>query len=298
MTLDTRLTGESRKMTDVTVIGTGVMGSALVHALTGSGAEVTVWNRTKKKAEALSGPKVRVVESIAGAIKSSPLSIIVVSDQELSQNLIKESGADLDGRAIASTAFVTPDQGHAFDTIVNGMGGKYLDLSIPAYPGEVRSGAGIFFLSGSHEAFEKHSHHFERIGRITTFVDETPSAAYISEMAVLLAYLPMSVGFLQGLRICEHHNISREWFRDTAFELYQYHIRSLLNRVTGESPDTKVEASVNTWGRSAAEYAGYLQEIGLDSGVYDALSRLFKAAAEAGDGETDWTCIARHSATH
>ena len=119
MKSDNRSTGEGRKMTDVTVIGTGVMGSALMHALSGSGAEVTVWNRTKEKAEALSGPKVRVVESVAGAIESSPLTIMVVSDQELSRNIIRESGADLHGRAIASTSFVTPNQGQAFDTIVN-----------------------------------------------------------------------------------------------------------------------------------------------------------------------------------
>jgi hypothetical protein len=31
--------------------------------------------------------------------------------------------------------------------------------------------------------------------------------------------------------------------------------------------------------------------------MYDALHRLFTAASQAGDGETDWTCIAEHVAT-
>ena len=48
------------QMSNVSVIGTGAMGSALVEGLKASGARVTVWNRTKEKAEALSGPRVRL----------------------------------------------------------------------------------------------------------------------------------------------------------------------------------------------------------------------------------------------
>ena len=34
----------------VTVIGTGVMGSALARALAGAGHQVTAWNRTRSRA--------------------------------------------------------------------------------------------------------------------------------------------------------------------------------------------------------------------------------------------------------
>jgi glycerol-3-phosphate dehydrogenase len=44
-------------MSDVSVIGAGALGSALVEVLAASGAEVMVWNRTATKAEALSGPR-------------------------------------------------------------------------------------------------------------------------------------------------------------------------------------------------------------------------------------------------
>jgi 3-hydroxyisobutyrate dehydrogenase-like beta-hydroxyacid dehydrogenase len=85
-------------MSDVSVIGTGVMGSALVEALAASGADVTVWNRTKEKAEALSGPRVRLAESVAEALRMSPLTIVSVSDHELARTLVEAAGADLQGR--------------------------------------------------------------------------------------------------------------------------------------------------------------------------------------------------------
>ena len=284
-------------MSDVSVIGTGVMGSALVQAFAASGAEVTVWNRTREKAEALTDSRVHRAESVAQTLLSSPLTIVSVSDQELSRTIVQEAGADLDGRVVASTSFVTPDQARDFAAVVSAAGGSYLDLSIPAYPTQVRSHAGVFLLSGDRGAYEAHRERFERIGRVTTFVDEAPGAAYVSEMAVLLAYLPMAVGLLQGLRICEHHTISARWFKELALELYPFHIRSLIDRVARQ-PDASardVEASVNQWGQTAAEYADYLRELKLDPGMYDALHRLFAAASDAGDGDMDWTCIAEHT---
>lgn len=284
-------------MSDVSVIGTGAMGSALVEGLAAAGAEVTVWNRTSQKAEALSGPRVRVASSVGEALASSPLMIVSVSDHELARTLI-ETEEDLGEKVVVSTSFVTTDQARAFAAVVTGRGGHYLDLAIAAYPSEVRSRNGVLFISGDAAVYETHRQQFEQIGR-ASYVDDTPGSAFISEMAVLLGYLPMAVGLLQGLRVCEQHGLPLEWFKETVGELYPFHIRSLLERVTTDADPSasEVEASVDVWGEGAAEYAGALRELRLDAGMYEALHRLFTAASEAGRGDADWTCIAAHVAT-
>ena len=283
-------------MSDVSVIGTGTMGSALVKAFATSGATVTAWNRTPEKARALSGPGVHVAESVAEALRASPLTILSVSDQAIARSLVEDSGEGLEQKVVASASFVTPDQGRAFGAAVSAAGGHYLDLSIPAYPSEVRSGAAVFIISGERAAYEAHRARFETIGR-ATYVGGAPAAAFISEMAVLLAYLPMAIGLLQGRRMCEQQGIPLEWFDETVHELYPFHIRSLLERVNKE-PDASqrsVEASVNEWGKTAGEYADYLREVHLDATVYDALHRMFAKATEAGYGEADWTGIVEHT---
>ena len=284
-------------MSDVSVIGTGAIGSALVEGLAAAGAEVTVWNRTSKKAEALSGPRVRVAQSVGEALASSPLMIVSVSDHELARTLI-ETEEDLGEKVVVSTSFVTTDQARAFAAVVTGRGGHYLDLAIAAYPSEVRSRNGFLFISGDAAVYEAHRQQFEQIGR-ASFVDDTPGSAFISEMAVLLGYLPMAVGLLQGLRVCEQHGLPLEWFKETVGELYPFNIRSLLERVTSDADPSAsgVEASVDVWGEGAAEYAEALRELGFDAGMYEALHRLFTAASEAGRGDADWTCIAAHVAT-
>lgn len=184
-------------MGDVSVIGAGAMGSALIEVLAASGADVRVWNRTRQKAEALCGPQVRVAESVAGALASSALTIVAVSDHELARTLVAEAAEDLEGKVVASTSVVTPDQARDFDAVVSAAGGHYLDLAILANASEVRSQDCVFLLSGDRAAYEAHRDRFEGIGR-TSYVDEAPGAAYISGMAVVVAYLPMAVGLLQG----------------------------------------------------------------------------------------------------
>jgi 3-hydroxyisobutyrate dehydrogenase-like beta-hydroxyacid dehydrogenase len=285
-------------MSDVSVIGTGAMGSALVQGLAGSGAEVTVWNRTKDKAEALSGPRVRIAESVAEALTWSPLTIVAVADHELARTLVDEAGADLHGKVVASTSFVTPEQARAFATVVSAAGGAYLDLEIAAWPSQVRSGDGVFLISGERAAYEAHRERFEQVGR-ATYVSEASASAYISGMAVQLAYFPMAVGLLQGLRIAESQDLSSEWFKSAVLDLYPFHIEMLLDRMTAkpDSSEPDVEASVDVLAAGAAEYGAALREMDLDSGMFDALHRLFSAASEAGHGDADWTCITEHVAT-
>jgi 3-hydroxyisobutyrate dehydrogenase-like beta-hydroxyacid dehydrogenase len=286
-------------MGDVSVIGTGAMGGALVHILAASGAEVTVWNRTRAKAETFSGPRVRLAESAAEALRVSPLTVVAVSDHEVARALVEGAAHDLAGRIVASTSFVTPDQAHAFATVVSAAGGAYLDLEIVAGPEQVRSGTGLVLVSGDREAFEAHRERFDRIGR-TTYVSATPASAFITGMAVLVGYLPMAVGLLQGVRIAQTQDLSPERFRGAVLEVYPFHIEQLLHRVTARSdpPGAGPEASVDVMAAWAAEYGAALREMGLDPGMYEALQRLFAAAAEAGHGESDWTCIAEHAATH
>jgi 3-hydroxyisobutyrate dehydrogenase-like beta-hydroxyacid dehydrogenase len=287
-----------RQMSDVSVIGTGSMGSALVEGLQASGADVTVWNRTKEKAEALSGPRVRLAESVDDALTSSPLTIMSVSDHEVARILVEGAGRDLGGRVVASTSFVTPDQAKELGTVVSTAGGAYLDLEIAAGPRQVRSRAGVYLVSGERTAFEAHRDRLERIGRVT-YVNAVPASAYLSGMAVQLAFLPMAVGLLQGARIAESQGLSPDGFKRAVLDLYPFHVDQLLDRITAQ-PDRsepEVEASVDVMVAGAAEYGAALREMGIDAGMYDALHRLFSAASEAGAGATDWTCIAEHVAT-
>ncbi len=173
-------------------------------------------------------------------------------------------------------------------------GGHYLDLAILANASEVRSAAGVFLVSGDRVAYEAHREWLERIGMVT-YVDDAPGAAYVSGMAVVIPYLPLVVGLVQGRHLCRQHDVPLEWFESTVLEFYPRQIRLLLELLTAKADPSAADAegSVDVMGDWAAEFAAQLRDMGLD--MHDALHQLFAAASEAGYGDAAWTRIAEHT---
>ncbi|RKS78872.1 6-phosphogluconate dehydrogenase-like protein [Actinomadura pelletieri DSM 43383] len=67
-------------MTDVTVLGAGFMGAAIVRVLMERGRTVTVWNRTSTKTRPLREGGATVAEGFEEALAVSPVTISMLSD--------------------------------------------------------------------------------------------------------------------------------------------------------------------------------------------------------------------------
>ena len=284
-------------MSDVSVVGAGAMGGALAQVLAAAGADVAIWNRTVTKAQALIGPRLHIAESVAASLSSSPLTVLSVSDHEVARTLLAQADVDLRGRVVASTSPVSPDQASALAATVSAGGGSYLDLAILGSASEVRSGAGVFLLSGDRAAYATHCGWFEQIGT-AAWVDDQPGAAYVSGTAVVLGFLPLAVGLLTGRRVCAQHMVSAEWFEKAVVEFYPRQNRLLLHRVIAmPNPSASdVEGSIDVMGDWAAELSAFVRAAGLDSGLHDAVLTQFAAASAAGHGDAAWTRIAEYTA--
>lgn len=92
-------------MSDVSVIGCGAMGSALIETLAGANNRVTIWNRTQEKAETLAGPLITVAEAVGDALAASPLTIVCVADHDIARTLVDGAVENLHGRAVVCTSF-------------------------------------------------------------------------------------------------------------------------------------------------------------------------------------------------
>jgi 3-hydroxyisobutyrate dehydrogenase-like beta-hydroxyacid dehydrogenase len=281
-------------MSDVSVIGCGAMGSALVETLAGQDAHVTVWNRTRERAEALAGPRVTIAESVGTAMARSPVSIMAVAGHDVASSLLERADENLRGRTVIGVSFVTPEQASRLDGRMRSVDGRYLDMEILGYPSDVRTNSAFLFLSGDRAAFDDGRSILDGLGDVR-YVSATPGDAFVSGLAVLLPYLPMAVGLFQGAKVCERNDLSLEWYAEAVRTLYPRHIDDLLDAMVDDRDPTdpaNVEASVRTWADGADEYADYLESEDLDAGVYRALHRLFSAGIDAGRGDHDWSYIA------
>lgn len=282
-------------MSDVSVLGCGSMGRALIEALAEAGNRVTIWNRTEDKAKALAGPHVRAMSDPTEAIAASSIAIMAVAEHAVARTLLEDAGAQLADRTALSISFATPEQASSARESAEAVGGRFLELAVMAYPSDIGTDAAHLLVSGDHGAFEHCREQLNAFGRVA-HVGDAPGAAFATEMAVMLSYLPMAVGMLQGAKVAELHGLPLEHFAETVLRVQPPAIESLLERITSQQDPgapAPTEASVNVWADGIAEYRGYLDELGLATDLYDALQRVFSAAIEAGHGESDWTTVAR-----
>lgn len=282
-------------MSDVSVIGCGNMGSALIRTLRDAGNEVTIWNRTREKAEALQGPRVEVADSVREALEASPTTLVSLTSYEASRSLLEEAREALEGRTLVQLSSGLPDAARELSRLVTGAGGAYVDGSILAYPAQVGTDTLVVLYSGDEETFEALRPLVEQLGGAAQFVGEDPGEAAVREAAVLVPYTTMLVGLCQGARLCEVEDVPMEWYAGFVQQSFPPLIQDALGKAGDpefRSDPDRAEGTVRQAEFYTDELAEYLEEVGIDAGVMAAIHRLYEAGLEEGRAEHDAACVA------
>ncbi len=88
-------------------LGTGRMGSMLVRRLLAAGLDVSVYNRTKARAEPLAADGAKVVERAADLARSRIVFVMVGTSQNLIDALLGPDGLLADGSASDNAPAIT-----------------------------------------------------------------------------------------------------------------------------------------------------------------------------------------------
>ena len=143
-------------MSEISVIGCGLMGSALVRTLAKGGSTLTIWNRTRQKAEALvqSGVTgVTVADSVGAALEASPWTIFNIANCADCLTLLEPEQSRLRDKIIIELTTGTPNEArrlgrphHHGRWTLSGRGGHWLSQSggNPPAPDSVQRGPGGF----------------------------------------------------------------------------------------------------------------------------------------------------------
>lgn len=288
-------------MSDVSVIGCGNMGSALIRTLRDQGNDLAIWNRTREKAEALAGDLVTVADSVREALEASPTTLVSITSYEASLSLLEGAREALDGRTLVQLSSGLPEAARDLNQLVTGAGGSYVDGSILAYPSQVGTDTLVILYSGDREAFEAVRPTLEQLGGAALFMSADPGEAAVREAAVLVPYTTMAVGLLQGAKLCEVEDVSLEWYA----EFVQQSFPPLIDDVLRKARDPefamdpeKADGTIRQGEFYTAELVEYLDELEIDSGMLAAVHRLCEAGLEEGRGDHGMAYLAELQADH
>jgi len=143
---------------NVTVLGLGNMGSALVRTFVAAGHDVTVWNRTPGRADALRDIGAGVARSLADAVAASPLVVVCMMGYD---NLYEQLGQPeasglLEGVTLVNFMLGTSAEAREAQRWAAVRGARYLDGTIPVFPSDVGLPDTSIMHAGDASAWEEH----------------------------------------------------------------------------------------------------------------------------------------------
>src|SRR5437899_617806 len=114
-------------MSDVTLIGLGLMGQALGKALLTGGHRLTVWNRTPARAEALVRAGAVQAADIQAAVSASPVVVVCVLDYPASRAVLEGAASAFAGKVLVQLTTGTPQEAREDESWARERGCNYLD---------------------------------------------------------------------------------------------------------------------------------------------------------------------------
>ncbi|MFT5113777.1 MAG: 3-hydroxyisobutyrate dehydrogenase-like beta-hydroxyacid dehydrogenase [Parasphingorhabdus sp.] len=131
------------------------MGSALGRAMLENKFELTIWNRSPEKTDALTIQGAKAVNSFEAAIADSPQVMICITEYETARALLDQpSITSLSAnKTIIQMSTGTPVEVRKMAQWVNDQGANYIDGSIMVYPVTIGRESARILVSGDEIIF-------------------------------------------------------------------------------------------------------------------------------------------------
>jgi 3-hydroxyisobutyrate dehydrogenase-like beta-hydroxyacid dehydrogenase len=198
---------------EVGYVGLGVMGSSIVRRLLAAGHRVTVWNRTREKAEALLTEGARWADSPREVAAAGELVFTMVTNTEAVQAVTEGADGILAGLS-PGTIYVdmstaSPANTRALAERVASAGASMLDSPVSGTAVTVDQGKASLMVGGEAGAFARAKPVLEAIGAKVIHVGPSGSAVTM-KIAVNLSLAVQMLAFSEGVLLAEKSGIPRE----------------------------------------------------------------------------------------
>jgi 3-hydroxyisobutyrate dehydrogenase-like beta-hydroxyacid dehydrogenase len=271
------------------------MGSALARALLRDGHRVTVWNRTRTKAEPLVRDGAILAPDPASAVVGSPVVIVCVDNYEVTRAILSAPDVrpHLRGRVVVQLSTGTPQEARDGERWARDSGADYLDGAILAYPDQMGTPEAALLVAGAESTFQRCEPLLRPLAGGLTYVGEQPGAASALDCAALSFVFGALLGALHGARICEIEGLRVDEFGSMLAELLPVvggEVKQLSERIQADRYDGS-QAALRTYAAAAVRLVQEARDSRIDSGFPAYASGAFQKGMNAGFGSEDLAAL-------
>jgi 3-hydroxyisobutyrate dehydrogenase-like beta-hydroxyacid dehydrogenase len=201
------------EMAEVGYVGLGVMGRSIVSRLLAGGHQVTVWNRTREKAEPLLAEGARWAQSPREVAAAGELVFTMVTNTEAVQAVTEGADGILaglrPGAIYIDMSTASPANARALAQRVAEVGASMLDSPVSGTSVTVDKGKASLMVGGEPDVFARAKPVLEAIGPKVIHVGPNGSAVTM-KIAVNLSLAVQMLAFSEGVLLAEKSGIPRE----------------------------------------------------------------------------------------
>jgi 3-hydroxyisobutyrate dehydrogenase-like beta-hydroxyacid dehydrogenase len=281
--------------TNVTLIGLGPMGQAMVRSLLREGHQVTVWNRTASRAADVVAAGATLAATPADAVAASELVILSLTDYQTMYDILGPATEALAGRTVVNLSSDSPDRTREGAAWAAEHGARFLTGGVMTPAPMVGTEAAYVYYSGPADVMEAARDTLSAIGA-SHHLGEDPGLAQLMYQANLDVFLTSLASLLHATALLESGGVSAT---SAVPELMRTlsGIAEMLD--AGENPGVQIEAgehpghlsSVTMMGATADHIVAASDAAGVDSGLPAAVQAYYTWARDHGHGGDNWTRI-------
>jgi 2-hydroxy-3-oxopropionate reductase len=145
-------------VTQIAFLGTGLMGAPMVRNLLAAGHDVSVWNRTSAKAEALADDGARVCTTAAEAVAGCEVVISMLADGAVTGAVLDDGSLQAGlarGALWIDMCSAKPDEARVQARLVSGLGCGHIDAPVSGGTRGAEAGTLAIMAGGAPEDFAR-----------------------------------------------------------------------------------------------------------------------------------------------
>jgi len=212
----------------VGVIGLGRMGSGIAQSLLRAGHEVSVYNRTPEKAQALVALGASAAGSIADACLGDAVITVLANDAAVESVVFAEAGilANLAGAIHISSSTISVSLAERLTAAHSHARQRFVSAPVFGRPDTAAAGQLVVAAAGAADAIQAASPLLDAMGRTTFIASDTPKVANLIKLSGNFLFASVIESLGEALALVEKAGVDRQKYLDfltsTLFDLPVY----------------------------------------------------------------------------
>lgn len=280
------------KTRPVSVLGLGLMGSALAEALLAAGHAVTVWNRTPAKTAPLVAKGARAAGSAAEAIVAGEVALVCVTNCAAAIEILDAVPAGGPAAPVVLLSAMGEDDAPGLARATARIGADCLAGSILGVPDNVRAGTATILASGPRAVFEACAEVLGRFGGASHLGADLGAAGSFDKVFFAYAY-GLHAAFFQAAAMAHAKGLALEALFDTVqarTPVMLGQLQALGGKIAARD-HTATMGALTVWAEPFEATLAMCRALGIGDAVPAAIMANFRRAMAAGRGDQDLSAI-------